>query len=180
MAPPGGSDQSYGEAKGQQDMNDKVPVGPVEQGVAMDDVGIDDIYRMIPHRYPFLLIDRVVDIIAETSAVGIKNVTVNEPHFQGHFPEKPVMPGVLIIEAMAQTAAVLVVATLGDSAAGRLVYFMTIDQARFRRPVTPGDQLRLTVKKEQRRLGVWKFGCRAHVDDQLAAEATISAKIVGL
>jgi 3-hydroxyacyl-[acyl-carrier-protein] dehydratase len=152
----------------------------IEPGAALADLDIDGIMRMIPHRYPFLLLDRVVEIVAETSAVGIKNVTVNEPFFQGHFPAKPVMPGVLIIEAMAQTAAVLVVASLGGVAEGKLVYFMTIDQARFRRPVVPGDQLRLKVVKEQRKLGVWKFACRATVDDQLAAEATISAKIMGL
>ncbi|MDH3662735.1 MAG: 3-hydroxyacyl-ACP dehydratase FabZ [Alphaproteobacteria bacterium] len=161
-------------------MSDKVPTSPVEPGTTIDALDIDDIQRMIPHRYPFLMIDRVTDIIAETSAVGIKNVTANEPHFEGHFPAKPVMPGVLIIEAMAQTAAVLVVATLGQEAAGQLVYFMTIDQARFRKPVVPGDQLQLSVTKEQRRLGMWKFKGRATVDGQLVAEATIGAKIMGV
>ena len=159
-------------------MNDKVKSGPVESGAALGSLDIDGIKRMIPHRYPFLLIDRVEDLIAETSAIGIKNVTANEPHFQGHFPAKPVMPGVLIIEAMAQTAAVLVVATIGESVAGQLVYFMTIDQARFRRPVGPGDQLRLELVKKQRRLGMWKFDGRATVDGQLVAEASIGAKIV--
>ena len=161
-------------------MNDKVLTGPAEPGTALDALDIEDIKRMIPHRYPFLLIDRVTDLVAETSAVGIKNVTANEPHFEGHFPEKPIMPGVLIIEAMAQTAAVLVVATLGQETAGQLVYFMTIDQARFRKPVVPGDQLQLAVTKEQRRLGMWKFKGRALVDGQLVAEATIGAKIMGL
>jgi 3-hydroxyacyl-[acyl-carrier-protein] dehydratase len=161
-------------------MSGKVLSGPVETGTVIDDAGIDEIKRMIPHRYPFLLIDKVVDIIAETSAVGIKNVTANEPHFEGHFPATPIMPGVLIIEAMAQTAAVLVVATLGEETAGQLVYFMTIDQARFRKPVVPGDQLRLSVHKEQRRLGMWKFKGRATVEGQLVAEATIGAKIMGL
>jgi 3-hydroxyacyl-[acyl-carrier-protein] dehydratase len=161
-------------------MNDEVGGTPVATGTRLDDVDIDGIKRLIPHRYPFLLIDRAVDLIAETSAVGIKNVTANEPYFEGHFPAQPIMPGVLIIEAMAQTAAVLVVATLGGTAEGKLVYFMTIERARFRRPVRPGDQLRLLVEKEQRRLGVWKFAGRATVDGQLAAEATISAKIVGL
>ncbi|MGI9493390.1 MAG: 3-hydroxyacyl-ACP dehydratase FabZ [Geminicoccaceae bacterium] len=159
-------------------MNGKVQSGPVESGVALGSLDIDGIKRMIPHRYPFLLIDRVDDIIAETSAVGIKNVSSNEPYFEGHFPAKPVMPGVLIIEAMAQTAAVLVVATLGESAAGQLVYFMTIDQARFRKPVGPGDQLRLEMTKKQRRLGMWKFDGQATVDGQLVAEASIGAKIV--
>lgn len=160
-------------------MTDKVSTGPVEAGTKLDAVDIDDIKRMIPHRYPFLLIDRVTDIVAETSATGIKNVSANEPHFQGHFPAKPVMPGVLIIEAMAQTAAVLVVATLGAGIEGQLVYFMTIDQARFRKPVVPGDRLELSVVKEQRRLGMWKFKGRATVDGQLVAEATIGAKIMG-
>lgn len=161
-------------------MSDKVPNGPVEPGTTLDALDIDDIKRMIPHRYPLLMIDRVTDIVAETSAVGIKNVTANEPHFEGHFPAKPIMPGVLIIEAMAQTAAVLVVATLGQETAGQLVYFMTIDQARFRKPVVPGDRLQLAVAKEQRRLGMWKFKGRATVDGQLVAEATIGAKIMGL
>ena len=161
-------------------MSDKVPAGPVESGMALDDLDIDDIKRMIPHRYPFLMIDRVTNIVAETSAVGIKNVTANEPHFEGHFPARPIMPGVLIIEAMAQTAAVLVVATLGEDATGQLVYFMTIDNARFRKPVVPGDRLELAVDKEQRRLGMWKFKGRATVDGQLVAEATIGAKIMGL
>lgn len=147
-------------------------------GQRLDDLDIDGIKRLIPHRFPFLLIDRVVDIVAETSATGIKNVTANEPHFAGHFPDRPVMPGVLIIEAMAQTAAVLVVATLGPGAEGSLVYFMTIDQARFRRPVVPGDQLHVEVIKQHRKLGVWKFAGRARVNGGLVAEAIISAKIV--
>ncbi len=160
-------------------MSDQVLGGPVEPGTKLDPVDIDGIKRMIPHRYPFLLIDKVIDIVAETSAVGIKNVTANEPHFEGHFPAQSIMPGVLIIEAMAQTAAVLVVATLGQEAAGQLVYFMTIDQARFRKPVVPGDRLELAVVKDQRRLGMWKFKARAAVDGQLVAEATIGAKIMG-
>jgi 3-hydroxyacyl-[acyl-carrier-protein] dehydratase len=135
---------------------------------------------MIPHRYPFLMIDRVVEIEADTSAVGIKNVSANEPHFEGHFPDCPIMPGVLIIEAMAQTAAALVVASIGPAAEGKLVYFMTIDQARFRRPVRPGDQLRIEVVKRHKKLSVWKFAGRATVRDQLAAEAIISAKIMDL
>ena len=101
----------------------------------------------IPHRYPMLMIDRMVDMVRDQSAIGVKNVTVNEGFFQGHFPDHPVMPGVLIIEAMAQTAAVLVVETLGPDAAGKLVYFMTIEAAKFRRPVVPGDQLRIHVTK---------------------------------
>ena len=114
-------------------------------GASPVSIDIERIMRLIPHRYPFLMIDRVIDVKPNTSATGIKNVSINEPHFQGHFPQKPVMPGVLIIEAMAQTAGVLVVHSLGAEAEGKLVYFMTIDNARFRRPVVPGDQLHIHV-----------------------------------
>jgi 3-hydroxyacyl-[acyl-carrier-protein] dehydratase len=146
----------------------------------LEDLDAAAIHRMIPHRYPFLMIDRVVEIVADTSAVGIKNVTINEPFFQGHFPGRPIMPGVLIVEAMAQTAAVLVVATVGPAAAGKLVSFMTIDQARFRRPVVPGDQLRIKVVRQQKKLSVWKFTGQATVQTKTAAEAVISAKIMDL
>ena len=152
----------------------------VPAGTPLEDYDIQGIQRLLPHRYPFLLIDQVVDVVAGLSATGIKNVTVNEPQFTGHFPGQPIMPGVLIIEAMAQTAAVLVMATLGRSTEGKLVYFMTIDQARFRRPVVPGDQLRILVEKQQRKLGVWKFKGRAVVGERLAAEAIIGAKIMDL
>ena len=139
---------------------------------------IAKVMHAIPHRYPFLMIDRVVEIAKDTSAVGIKNVSINENFFQGHFPTMPVMPGVLIIESMAQTAAVLVVATLGPDAAGKLVYFMTVDGAKFRKPVTPGDQMRVHVAKDRRRGNVWKFVCQAKVDGAVCAEATISAMIL--
>ena len=152
----------------------------IQTGARLDDLDIDTIKRMIPHRYPLLMIDRVIEIEAETSAVGIKNVTANEPHFEGHFPGRPIMPGVLIIEAMAQTAAALVVASIGPDAEGKLVYFMTIDGARFRRPVRPGDQLRIKVVKQHKKLSVWKFVGRATVVDRLVAEAIISAKIMDL
>ena len=137
-----------------------------------------EIMQMIPHRYPFLLIDRVVEIVPDVSAVGIKNVSINEPFFQGHFPRQPVLPGVLIIEAMAQTAAVFVVQTLEGAAAGKLVYFMTVDEARFRRPVFPGDVLRIHVSKLRNRRNVWKFRGEARVDGALMAEATYSAMIM--
>src|SRR5919206_1681841 len=120
-------------------------------------IDMQRIVEMIPHRYPFLMIDRVVDVVPNESAVGIKNVSINEPHFLGHFPQRPVMPGVLIIEAMAQTAAVLVVRTLGREAEGKLVYFMSIDNARFRKPVVPGDTLHIHVRKQRNRANVWKF-----------------------
>ena len=135
------------------------------------------IQQMIPHRYPMLMIDRVVDVIPGLSATGIKNVTANEPFFQGHFPSQPVMPGVLIIESMAQTAAVLVVQTLGAEKEGRLVYFMSIEQARFRRPVVPGDTVFIHVHKKHHRGNVWKFSAEAKVDDTLVAEATYAAMI---
>lgn len=139
---------------------------------------IEGILNAIPHRYPFLMVDRVIDLASDRSAVGIKNVSINEFYFQGHFPRRPVMPGVLIIEAMAQTAAVLVVHTLGPTAQGKLVYFMSVDHARFRRPVVPGDQLRLDVRKKQRRLNVWKFDAVATVDGKTVAEATFAAMIL--
>ncbi len=141
-------------------------------------IDIHRIVEMIPHRYPFLMIDRVLDVIPGESAIGLKNVTANEPFFQGHFPGKPVMPGVLIIEAMAQTAAVVVVASLGNTAEGKLVYFMSIDSARFRKPVEPGDQLHLICKKERQRGNVWKFSGEARVGDTVVAEATYTAMIM--
>jgi 3-hydroxyacyl-[acyl-carrier-protein] dehydratase len=141
-------------------------------------VDILRIMEMIPHRYPFLMIDRVIDIVPDTSAVGVKNVTINEPFFAGHFPTRPVMPGVLIIEAMAQTAAVLVVQTLGSASEGKLVYFMTVDEARFRKPVMPGDTLHIHVTKERNRRNVWKFRGEAKVNGTLVAEAIFAAMIL--
>lgn len=143
-----------------------------------DSVDIAGIMHAIPHRYPFLLIDRVVELVPNQSAVGLKNVSANEHFFQGHFPGHPVMPGVLIIESMAQTAAVLVVETLGPDAAGKLVYFMTIESAKFRRPVVPGDQLRIHVAKERNRGNVWKFSATARVEGVSVAEATYAAMIM--
>ncbi|OJX81005.1 3-hydroxyacyl-ACP dehydratase FabZ [Magnetospirillum sp. 64-120] len=142
------------------------------------EVDINRIMEMIPHRYPFLMVDKVVDIVVNESAVGIKNVTINEPFFQGHFPQRPVMPGVLIIEAMAQTAAVLVVSTLGPASEGKLVYFMSVDEARFRKPVGPGDQLHIHVTKERSRGNVWKFRAEAKVNGTLMAEAVYAAMIL--
>jgi 3-hydroxyacyl-[acyl-carrier-protein] dehydratase len=144
----------------------------------IEEIDIGRIKELIPHRYPFLMIDRVRALEFDKRAIGIKNVSVNEPHFDGHFPNRPVMPGVLIIEAMAQTAAVLVVATLGKDAEGKLVYFMTIDSARFRKPVVPGDQLEVIVEKLRNRGPVWKFSGKAYVEGSLVAEAVFSAMIV--
>jgi 3-hydroxyacyl-[acyl-carrier-protein] dehydratase len=155
-----------------------VMIAPVctEQQVAQVDV--QRIMEMIPHRHPFLMIDKVVDMVANERATGIKNVSINEGYFQGHFPARPVMPGVLIIEAMAQTAAVLVVHTLGPEAEGKLVYFMSVDNARFRRPVFPGDRLDVYVVKQRNRGNVWKFEGRAKVGDNLMAEAVFAAMIL--
>jgi 3-hydroxyacyl-[acyl-carrier-protein] dehydratase len=140
-------------------------------------VDIRRILQMIPHRYPMLMVDRVLDMQLDRSAIGVKNVSINEPFFQGHFPSEPVMPGVLIVEAMAQTAAVLVVATFGGESEGKLVYFMSIDGVRFRRPVVPGDRLELHVEKIQSRANVWKFSGKAMVEGKVAAEATFAAMI---
>lgn len=151
----------------------KAPAGRV--------VELVDIHRImhdIPHRYPFLLLDRVVDVVLNESAIGVKNVSVNESFFAGHFPNHPVMPGVLIIESMAQTAAVLVVETLGPDAAGKVVYFMSIENAKFRKPVVPGDQVRIHCVKERNRGNVWKFHGTARVDGVTVAEATYSAMIM--
>ncbi len=141
-------------------------------------IDIQRIMEMIPHRHPFLMIDKVVDVVANERATGVKNVSINEHFFQGHFPARPVMPGVLLIEAMAQTAAVLVVHTLGPDAEGKLVYFMSIDNARFRRPVFPGDVLHVRVAKQRNRGNVWKFEGRAEVRGQLMAEAVFAAMIL--
>ncbi len=139
---------------------------------------VNDIMEMIPHRYPFLLIDKMKNIVKGESAVGVKNVTINEPFFAGHFPQKPVMPGVLIIEAMAQTSGALVVHTLGEEAKGKLVYFMSVDNAKFRKPVGPGDVVEILVTKTQNRRAVWKFDCVATVEGTKVAEASVQAMIM--
>ena len=144
-------------------------------------MGIADIMRvmeLLPHRYPMLLIDRIIDIDGDKSAVGIKNVTINEPHFQGHFPELPVMPGVLIIEAMAQTAGAVVMSNMDARADTKTVYFMTIDNCRFRAKVVPGDVLHLHVQVTRSRGKVYKFAGQAKVNGRTAAEAEFSAMII--
>lgn len=142
-----------------------------------NEIDILRIMNMIPHRYPFLMVDRVINLKRGESAVGVKNVTMNEPQFMGHFPGFPVMPGVLIVEAMAQTAGIVVVDFMGLESQNRIVYFMTIDSARFRRPVTPGDTMHIHVEKVQSRGTVWKFKGTAKVGDKVCAEATFSAMI---
>jgi 3-hydroxyacyl-[acyl-carrier-protein] dehydratase len=145
-----------------------------ETGSALSALDITGLMRLLPHRYPFLLVDRIHSIDGDESAIGVKNVTVNEPHFTGHFPGQPVMPGVLIIEALAQTAGAI---CLHKFANGKpfLVYFMTIDNAKFRRPVMPGDQLELHVRKLKNRGNIWKYACEAIVDGTKVAEAEITA-----
>lgn len=145
-----------------------------QAGTTLETVDILKLLELLPHRYPFLLVDRIIEIDGDRSARGIKNVTYNEPHFQGHFPGHPVMPGVLIVEAMAQTAgAICILNTDGGKPA--LVYFMTIDNAKFRRPVVPGDRLEIQVTKLKQRGNIWRFGCEATVDGVKVAEAEISA-----
>lgn len=150
---------------------------PVETNV-IPEIRIDEILKLLPHRYPFLLVDKLKDVVPGESGVGIKNVTMNEPFFQGHFPENPVMPGVLQIEAMAQTAGIVVLQLFPEEErAGNSVYFMTVDEVKFRKPVLPGDVLEFTVKKEQAVRNVFKFRGEARVDGKLVSQAIFSAMI---
>jgi 3-hydroxyacyl-[acyl-carrier-protein] dehydratase len=138
---------------------------------------IQKLLSLLPHRYPFLLIDKIINIDGDNSATGIKNVTINEPHFQGHFPGQPIMPGVLIIEAMAQTAGAINIMSNGLDTPS-IVYFMTIDNAKFRKPVVPGDRMEIHVTKIKRRGNLSKYGCVATVDGNKVAEAEVTAMIV--
>ena len=138
---------------------------------------ITKVMKLLPHRYPFLLVDRIQDMDGDESAVGVKNVSINEPYFQGHFPGFPVMPGVLIIEGLAQTAGALCVASLGETYKPQVVYFMGIERAKFRRPVVPGDVLYYHVRKLRSRGRVWRFFGEAKVNGQIVAEAEVSAMI---
>lgn len=140
-------------------------------------INVQEIMGMIPHRYPILLVDRILSYVPGERITGLKNVTFNEPHFEGHFPDHPIMPGVLIVESMAQTAACLVVKTLGDEIAGKLVYFMSIEEARFRKPVTPGDSIHIEAEVLKSRGTIWKFKGKAMVDGNLHAEAVFTAMI---
>lgn len=152
-----------------------------ETDTSSEKLGEADIKRvmeLLPHRYPMLMIDGIKEMRGTESAVGIKNVTINEPHFQGHFPGLPVMPGVLIVEAMAQTAGAVVLGGLGQGAEGKVVYFMSIEKAKFRKPVVPGDVLYIHVSKLQNRGPVWKFNGQAKVDGAVVAEADFSAMII--
>lgn len=151
-----------------------------EMTTAKKKLGTADILRvleLLPHRYPFIMVDRIYDMDGDESCVGVKNVTINEPFFQGHFPAFPVMPGVLIIEGIAQTSGALCVSNLDENYRADLVYFMGIDKAKFRKPVLPGDQLHYHIKKIRSRGRVWRFFGEARVDGQVVAEAEISAML---
>ncbi len=144
----------------------------------LESADINKIMTALPHRYPFLMIDRIRDIDGDDSCIGVKNVTINEPHFQGHFPGHPVMPGVLLIEGMAQTAAALCSIAQGGFDGPKLVYFMSVDNAKFRKPVIPGDTVEYHVRKVRRRARAWKFACEAIVDGTKVAEAEVTAMMV--
>lgn len=148
------------------------------QKTELDSADIMRVMELLPHRYPFLMIDRIVDIDGDNSGIGIKNVTVNEPHFIGHFPKQPIMPGVLLIEGMAQTAGAIVVASIAAGEPPELVFFMTIDKAKFRKPVVPGDTVEYHARKMKNRRNIWKFFVEALVDGSKVAEAEIGAMIV--
>ena len=150
-------------------MNDEV--------LTVEAVDIAEILKTLPHRYPFLMVDRIVELRGDESAIGIKNVTANEPHFLGHFPGNPVFPGVLLIEGMAQTAGVLCLKSLATIEKPQLVYFLTIDKARFRKPVVPGDRVEYHMTKINRRKRMWWFRGEAKVDGELVAEAEVGAAI---
>ncbi|MGG6893551.1 MULTISPECIES: 3-hydroxyacyl-ACP dehydratase FabZ [Rhizobium] len=147
-----------------------------EAKTSLSSADVLEIMKLLPHRYPFLMVDKIIEIDSDNSAIGIKNVTANEPQFTGHFPGSPIMPGVLLIEGMAQTAGAI--CARKDGIGGNLVYFMTIDNARFRKPVVPGDRVEFHVAKLKQRGTIWKFHCDAKVDGNLVAEADIGAMIV--
>jgi 3-hydroxyacyl-[acyl-carrier-protein] dehydratase len=146
-----------------------------ETTTSIDTAGIQKILSVLPHRYPFLLIDRIVDIRGDEFGIGIKNVTANEPQFMGHFPGNPIMPGVLMIEGMAQTGGVMALTSVGGT--GKLVFFMTIDKAKFRKPVTPGDRIEYHMTKIAKKRNIWFYRGEAKVDGKLVAEAELSAML---
>ena len=148
-----------------------------EQTAEFDDLNITQIMAILPHRYPMLLVDKIIDMSLEGGATGIKNVTMNEPFFQGHFPGKPVMPGVMIIEAMAQTAAAYTAHVENLDTEGKVVLFMGVEKAKFRRPVVPGDQLHIHIRVAQKRAPVWRYEAKARVDGKIVTEAHFSAML---
>jgi len=142
-------------------------------------IDIRNIIELLPHRYPFIMIDRILDLVPGEKIVALKNVTINEPFFQGHFPGNPVMPGVLIIEAMGQAGAVLAAESLHQEARGSLIYFMGMDKVKFRKPVVPGDQIFLEMKFLKKRVKVFKMSGVAYVDKEIVAEAELMATFGG-
>ncbi|MBL4787333.1 MAG: 3-hydroxyacyl-ACP dehydratase FabZ [Cohaesibacteraceae bacterium] len=148
------------------------------ESTTLTSVDIKELLELLPHRYPFLMIDKIVDMVGDESAIGIKNVTMNEPQFTGHFPGHPVMPGVLMIEGMAQTAGALCVHSRKSLGVPPVVYLMTVDKAKFRKPTGPGDVIEYHVKKIRSRGSIWKFACEAKVDGIKVAEAEIGAMLV--
>ena len=146
-------------------------------GETLEAIGIQEILQALPHRYPFVLVDRIIGIKGDECGIGIKNVTANEPQFLGHFPNRPVMPGVLVIEGMAQTAGVLCIRSLGPNAKPNLVYFLTIDKAKFRKPAGPGDTIEYHMRKLSRRRNMWWFRGEAKVAGDLIAEAELGAML---
>lgn len=146
-------------------------------GETLDSIGIREILESLPHRYPFLMVDRIINIQGDMQGIGIKNVTANEPQFQGHFPNNPVMPGVLVLEGMAQTAGVLCVRSRPGQNKPKLVYFLTIDKAKFRKPVVPGDTIEFHMAQIRRRRNMWWFRGEARVDGEMVAEAELGAMI---
>jgi 3-hydroxyacyl-[acyl-carrier-protein] dehydratase len=146
-------------------------------GETLEAIGIREILAALPHRYPFLLVDRIIQIRGDESGIGIKNVTANEPHFLGHFPNNPVMPGVLVLEGMAQTAGAICIRSLPSGTKPSLVYFLTIDNAKFRKPIVPGDVLEYHVTRTKRRKNMWWFRGEAKVDGAIVAEADLGAMI---
>ena len=151
--------------------------GPA-QGRTLQSADIMRVLAMLPHRYPFLMVDKIIEMDGDESGIGIKNVTINEPHFQGHFPQQPVMPGVLLVEGMAQTAGALCIAAQ-EISQPKIVYFMSIDKAKFRKPVVPGDTVEFHVRKLKRRSNIWRFGAEAKVGGIVVAEAEITAMLAG-
>jgi len=147
----------------------------VSEKIIPESIDILEILRLLPHRYPFLLVDRILAITPEKDIVGLKNVTINEPFFQGHFPERPVMPGVLILEGMAQVGGILAFYSEPENIGKKVLYFVGIDKARFRQPVTPGDQIHFKLELLKRRRGIWQMAAQALVDDKLVAEAELMA-----
>jgi 3-hydroxyacyl-[acyl-carrier-protein] dehydratase len=146
----------------------------------LDAIEINEILAALPHRYPFLMVDRIIEIRSDVSAIGIKNVTVNEPQFQGHFPNNPVMPGVLVLEGMAQTAGVICIRSLSETMKLDLVYFITIDKAKFRKPVLPGYTIEYHMQKISHRRNMWWYRGEAKVSGELVAEAELGAMLVGV